>query len=107
MELTDYKDKFWYAERYFNALRLENYFIHEEEYHEFKCFLNARLFVYPIPFMTFHNLFMMHFVFNEHKIAINYHLKKLLPPFQYEPTEMQKLGGKIMKLQGWEVLDLS
>ena len=28
-------------------------------------------------------------------------------PFTKEPSEMQKLNSKLLKMQGWEVLDLS
>jgi hypothetical protein len=57
--------------------------------------------------MTLHNLFLMHFVFNDQKIAINYHLKKLIPSESTTPTEMQRLSSKVLKHQGWEILDLS
>ena len=69
----------WHAERYFNVYKLENYIEQDKEYYNFKSFLNARCFVYPISFMTVHNLFLLHFVFNDLKIAINYHLDKFLP----------------------------
>lgn len=58
--------------------------------------------------MTIHNLFLMHFVFPQQKIAINYHLQKFLPNERLDkPTEMQKLSAKVLKTEGWEVLDLS
>lgn len=39
MDLTDYTDKFWYAERYFNALKLEEYMERDKAYGNFKNFL--------------------------------------------------------------------
>jgi hypothetical protein len=63
--------------------------------------------VYPISFQTVHNLFVLHFVFNEPKIAINFHLEKFIPHERVEPTEMQKLSAKVLKNEGWEILDLS
>jgi len=88
----DYEHKFWYAERYFNTLKLEEYFESDEEYTKFKAFLNVRCYLYPIPFMTMHNLFILHYVFNDFKIAINYHLSKFIPGENLQPTEMQKLA---------------
>ena len=64
--------------------------------------------MYPISFMAKHNLFLMHFVFNDQKIAINYHLEKCTPRERAEKaTEMQKLSAKVLKYEGWEVLDLA
>jgi hypothetical protein len=61
-----------------------------------------------VSFQTLQNLFTLHYVFNEQKIAINFHLKSLVPwEKQMEPTEMQKLPGKVLKQHGWEVLDLT
>ena len=75
----DFEDKLWHAERYFNVYKLEGYIESDKAYYNFKGFLNARCFVYPISFMTIHNLFLMHFVFNDQKIAINFHLEKFCP----------------------------
>lgn len=57
--------------------------------------------------MTMHNLFLLHYVFYDQKIAINYHLSKFLSSHNTVPTEMQKLSAKILKLEGWEILDLT
>ena len=65
MDLRDYTDKFWYAERYYNASRLEEYSESDKTIYKFKGFLNARLFVYPITYMAVHNLFLLHYVFND------------------------------------------
>ena len=87
--MDDFVDKHWHAERYFNVYKLEEYIEQDKAYYNFKGFLNARCFVYPISFMTLHNLFLMHFVFNEQKIAINFHLEKFTPTESAgKPTEM-------------------
>lgn len=57
--------------------------------------------------MAKHNLFLLHYVFNDFKIAINFHLEKYIPSENTQPTEMQKLAQKVMKYEGWEILDLS
>lgn len=106
--MEEFVDKHWHAERYFNVFKLEEYIERDKAYYNFKGFLNARCFVYPISFMTVHNLFLMHFVFNEQKVAINFHLEKLLPTERPDkPTEMNKLSAKVLKLEGWEIYDLS
>ncbi len=106
-DLVDYVDKFWHPERYFNMIPKEEILEHEPKYYEFKGFLNSRCFVYPIPFMTMHNLFLVHYVFHEEKIAINFHIEKTLIYGRPEPTEFQRLAGKLLKYEGWEILDLS
>lgn len=63
--LDDYKDKFWHPERYYNILPLELVYDREAKYLDFKKFLNAKCFVYPTPFMTLHNLFLIHYCFFE------------------------------------------
>jgi hypothetical protein len=65
MNLEDYIDKFWYAERYFNVFKLEEISWRNVDYTDFKAFLNIRCFVYPITFMSLHNLFTLHYAFNE------------------------------------------
>ena len=106
-DLRDYTDKFWSSERYFNILDYDIEYFHESDYWNFKCFLNAKCFVYPIPLMTKHNLFKLHFVFNEYKIAINFHLERTLIYGKKEPSELLKFGSKILKYEGWEILELS
>ncbi len=108
MDLVDYRDKFWHPERYFSVFKSElNMLESDPKYYDFKCFLTAKCFVYPIPFMSFHNLFLLHYVFDGYKIAINYHLDNTLIYGKKEPTELQKLSGKLMNYEGWEVLELS
>ena len=76
------------------------------KYFEMKCFLNQKCLVYPINFMTLHNLFNLHYVFYDQKIAIQYHLESICRPFSKQPSEKQKLT-KLLKHEGWEILDLS
>ncbi|CDW86618.1 UNKNOWN [Stylonychia lemnae] len=102
----DYEHKFFYPERLFTALRQEKYFQLYKENLSFKGFLNAKCFLYPIPFATEASLFTLHFMFKEQKIAINFHLKVRCPRESQKPNEMQKLGAKMLKYHGWEILDL-
>lgn len=49
----------------------------------------------------------MHYVFSQFKIAINFHLNKYTRPFDSIPSQMQKLPAKLLKLEGWEVYELT
>jgi len=106
-DITDYTDKFWYAERYFSIVKQEDYLEMYTSFYSFKSFLNAKCLVYPICFMAVNNLFMLNYVFNEQKIAINFHLEKFTMPFRKDASELQKLSAKILKYDGWEILDLT
>ena len=50
MDLVDYNDKFWYAERYYNVHPLEENIEREKQYYQFKGFLNTKVFLYPVSF---------------------------------------------------------
>jgi len=56
--------------------------------------------------VTVNNLFNLHFVFYEKKIGIQFHLDKYGKPDK-QCSEMQRLPSKIMKLEGWEILNLT
>jgi hypothetical protein len=103
--ITDFTDKFYYAEKYFNVVKFDDLYETEQAYKDFRAFLTGHCNVYPVPFMTIHNLFTMHYVFYEKKILIQFHLEKLCKPDK-KASEMQKLPSQILRLQGWEVLDL-
>lgn len=78
--LREYQDMFFDAEQYFSVIKNEDYYMSDTKYKDFKAFLTGRCLVYPIHFQSVHNLFTLHYVFNEQKIAINYHLEKFLKP---------------------------
>ena len=104
--LRDYQDMFFNAEQYFSAVKNEDHYNSDQKYADFKAFLTGRCLVYPIHFQTVHNLFTLHYVFNEPKIAINFHLEKFLKPENHKVSEMQKLSAKVLKHEGWEILDI-
>ena len=64
-KLSEYIDKFFYADRYFNPCAMDNYLMYDHKYIEFKVFLNRRCLVYSVAFMTLHNTFNLHYVFYE------------------------------------------
>jgi len=87
IDIEEYVDRFYYSERYFNQVQLDDHGYQDMKYFQFKSFLNQKCLVYPINFMTLHNLFNLHFVFYKEKIAINYHLKTQCRPFSKMPSE--------------------
>ena len=84
--LSDYTDKFFYSENYFNTMRMDDNYERDKEYINFKIFMTGHCLVFPIQFINFHNLLHLHFCFNEFKIAINFHLKKYSRPFDCKPS---------------------
>lgn len=64
-DLSDYQDKFWHSERLFNAIREDELYESNSAYKNFRAFLTAHCFVYPVPFVTYNNLFTLHFVWHE------------------------------------------
>lgn len=69
--------------------------------------MNGHCQVYPYQFISYHELLQLHFVFSDFKIAINFHLDKYTRPFDYKPSQMQKLPATLLKLEGWEVYELT
>ena len=63
--LSDLTDKFFYAEKYFNVVKFDDMYETEQSYKDLRAFLTGHCNVYPVPFITIHNLFNMHFVFSE------------------------------------------
>ena len=100
-------DKFYNAETYFKVTKFDDMFESDLKYARFKAFLTGHCLVYPAVFCTVENLFNLHYVFYDHKIAINYHLIKYTKSADGQPSEMQNLSNKVLKLQGWQIYDLS
>jgi hypothetical protein len=106
-DLTEFQDKLFHAENYFTITRLDNNYEKDKEYVDFKVFLNGHCLVFPTQFISYHGLVQLHFVFKEYKIAINFHLNKYTRPFDYQPSQMQKLPATLLKQEGWEVYELT
>lgn len=78
--MSDFTDKFFHAEKYFNVVKFDDLYEGDQAYKDFRAFMTAHCNVYPVPFMTMHNLFTCHYVFHEHKICVQFHLEKLCKP---------------------------
>lgn len=61
----------------------------------------------PMINLNFHNLLSLDFAFFDKKIAFNFHSMDDSPPKEEEPTPLQKLRGKIMSYEDWEVFELN
>lgn len=107
MDLSEYFDKFWYAERHFNAVQVDGEPIKRDKYLQFKAFLNQKCLVFPICYMTQHNLFNLHYVFWDQKIAIQYHVEEQVCTQTKQPSEKQKLTTQLLGYEDWEILDLA
>lgn len=86
--IEDYVNKFYNAEKYFNVTKLDDLFESDPKYSNFKAFLTGHCFVYPNVFVTIENLFNLHYVFFEQKIAINYHLNQYTKSSDQMPSEL-------------------
>lgn len=64
-------------------------------------------YVYPSLFYVKDNMFLIHYCFYKQKIAINYYIEEFLTYGKQDPNEMQKLSAKMLKYQGWEILDIT
>uniref|UniRef100_A0A7S3IRH5 Uncharacterized protein n=1 Tax=Strombidium inclinatum TaxID=197538 RepID=A0A7S3IRH5_9SPIT len=107
LNLEEYIDRFYYSERYFNASQFDQVLVSHPEYHRMKCFLNQKVMVFPVVFQTFNNLMNMNFIFNDEKLIIQYHPEFKCRRSNGMPSAMQKLPSKLMRYEGWEVLDLA
>ena len=99
--IEDYVDKFYNAEIYFKVTKFDDLFESDIKDTQFKAFLTGHCLVYPAVFCTIENLFNLHYVFFDQKIAINYHLNKFTKSADGQPSEMQKLSATILKHKGW------
>lgn len=99
--LEDYVDKFYNAEKYFNVTKFDDNFESDIKYTEFKAFLTGHCLVYPAVFASIENLFNIHYVFFDQKIAINYHLSKFTKSVDGQPSEMHRLPQKVLQHHGW------
>lgn len=106
-DIRDYYDKFFYPERFYNTQPREQYFMRDKKMIDFLQFLVGHFSLVALPFISFHNLFILRYCFMEQKIAINYYSDPECLPQERRLSARQKLDGKIMGYEGWEVLNIS
>ena len=87
----------------------EKIFFEEWRYVHFKSLINQGIGLFPIPFVCFENMFLVHFMWETRKMGINLFFERDYVP-KSEPARLKKtaiLHSRMMKLLGWEILDLS
>merc|ERR1719198_624079 len=77
------------------------------EHQDFYTFLMSKCLVFPVPYVPIHNFFVLHFAFNDYKIAINYHLTRMSKPFDSKASQRQRLANIVLKQEGWDIWDLT
>jgi hypothetical protein len=108
--LVDFFDRFYDPEQVYDYVKYENLFFKHSEYSNFRDMLNARLFLFPVPFMVLENTFIIHMCWENRKIGINIWLERHLVPKTNGPRRVNKqhlVHSKMLKYQGWEILDLT
>lgn len=61
-DFIDLQHKFFYAERYFNVIPLEENYSFSEEHLKFKAFLNTQCYLFPQLYVATRNLFVLQYV---------------------------------------------
>ena len=105
MDIRDYVDKFFYPERYYNAILDQNLLLSSSLKMEFSNFLYLHLHLVPVHYITLHNLFTLRHWFMDQKIAINYYIEEELLPNEKRISGKHKLYSKLLSYEGWEILD--
>jgi len=109
IDLFDYKDRFFYAEQYYNYTKGEKFFLMDDRFIHFKTLLNVKLGLYPMISTCFNNLFIINFYWETRKIGINLHLDRDYVP-KSDPiriNEHARMHSKMLKLNDWIILDLT
>jgi len=65
MDIEDYTDKFYNAEKYFNVTKFDDLYESDVKYSQFKAFLTGHCLVYPNVFQAIDNLYSLHYVWYE------------------------------------------
>ena len=106
----DFYDRFYDPEQIYDYVKNENLFFKHSEYSNFRDMLNARLFLFPVPFMVLENTFIIHMCWENRKIGINIWLERHMVPKTNGPSRVNKqhlVHSKMLKYQGWEILDIT
>jgi len=109
IELYDFRDRFFYAEQYYNYTKYESFFESEWRYIHFKSLLNSRLGLFPMISTCFHNLFIVNYMWETKKIGINLFFDRDYVP-KSNPlrlNEHARMHSKMMACEDWIILDLT
>jgi len=101
-----FMEKLWWAERLKVAVVLEEEFYKHEEYADFLKVISS-LKLDPAISYTWQNTCQVHFAFPEMKVGIMVYLDKDLVPETMRVNESKLVLGRVLRKQGWEILDIS
>jgi len=107
--LDDFKDRFFGAEQYYNYVKNEELYEKDERNVHFKGILNKRLVIFPVPYVVYENMFMIHYTVEHRKIGFNLFFEKdyVWKSNPVRITKLAEIHSKMMRLDGWELLDIS
>lgn len=105
--IDHFSDLYWHAESYNSTNDADFFGLNTKERKDFKAYLCNRMLVLPMVNLTMHNLIVLNFVFPKYKIALQYFENHKTLSETKKASARQKLGSKIMRYQGWKVLDVT
>ncbi len=106
---VDFKDRFYDPEQVYDYVKYEKLYDQHPEYSNFKHMVNARLFLFPVPFVVMENMLIIHMCWENRKIGINIWLDRHLVPKTNGPVRVNKqhlVHSQMLKFEGWQILDL-
>ncbi len=108
-DFFDFQDKFYGAEQYYNYVKNEKYYESDHRNFHFKSMLNVRHTIFPVPYVVFENLFIIHFTVEHKKIGFNLFFEKdtVWKSNPIRINKLCKLHSSMMKLLDWEILDIT
>jgi hypothetical protein len=86
---------------------MEKIILKNPEYKNFKLILNGRNMLFPGFGIVLDNLLLTHFAFEHKKMGINLWLERDMVPKTNKINRIRMLDSQILKLDGWEILNLS
>lgn len=95
----------WHADSYNEAQTASMRDWNFDEKLEFKAYLANRLMCWPVVQLPYKLSFELDYVFPKYKMLIMMHPKIHLLPIEKRPTAKCKIIGRIMRKEGWLVLD--
>ena len=105
----DFQDKFYGAEQYYNYVKNEKYYESDHRNFHFKSMLNVRHTIFPIPYIVYENMFIVHFPVEHKKIGFNLFFERdtVSKSHPIRINKLAQLHSRMMKLLDWEILDIT
>ena len=114
LNLSRYIEEFWECEKYFNVDRISDIWHGVHEFESFGSWLVQNIQVIPTIFLTWNNLFNIHYAFKSQQVAIMLHRDQSLVAggetqgdTTFRANSLELLTAKVLRLHNWVVLDLT